>query len=420
MTMDLISPLPCPQEDLPQLAAAREELVRELEHRGTLALAALLPVVALIWITLRQAAAQDHRITWLLGSVFVVGIFRALLNRWRKGSPEARYLRFTLGSTLLAALLGATTLLAFPHLTPIELGLLGMFTAGIGSAALVSMAASPVTYLAYLMPVVGSLALASHLHPVPDHPQVFQGICWLFLISLSLLSLRVHKSLRDEILLRLRTQEMALRDSLTGLHNRRFLAEFMEPETAQILRSWSREDTRKLTLKLIIIDLDHFKRVNDEFGHEAGDAVLKQFAALLRDVVRRPDVVVRWGGEEFVVVARDTGRQLPLGLAERIRRRVAEHPFVLPDGSTIHRTCSLGFALYPFLPQAPEQVGWEQCVGLADAVLYLAKEGGRDRWTGVEAGEGAWSLDHTTYNAICADPADAVTQHWVRLITQEH
>lgn len=418
--MDLISPLPCPREDLPQLAAAREALVDELERRGTVALAALLLVLALLWITLRQAAAEDPRITWLLASVLAVGLLRSLLNRWRKGSPEARHLRFTVGSTLVALLLACTTWLAFPRLTPIELGLLGMFTAGLGSASLVSMAASPVTYLAYLAPIVGSLAVASHLHPVPDHPRVFQAICWLFLISLAVLSLRVHKSLRDEILLRLRAREMALRDSLTGLHNRRFLAEFMEPETAQALRGWSRPDGRRLTLKLLIIDMDHFKRVNDAFGHEAGDAVLKQFGALLRDIVRRPDIVVRWGGEEFLVVARDTGRELPMGLAERIRRRVAEHPFRLPDGRALQLTCSLGFALYPFLPQAPELLNWEQCVGLADAVLYLAKEGGRDRWVGVEAGEAPWSEDQATYNAICADPAGAASQSRVRLVHQEH
>lgn len=414
--MDLISPLPCPPEDLAQLPAARVALVDELEQRGRVALAALLPILALLWVTLRRAAQGDPRIQWLLMAVLVVGVLRVVLQRWRAGGPEARHLRFTLGSTLLAVLIAATTLLAFPRLTPIETGLLGMFIAGLSSAALVSMAPSPVTYLTYLVPVVGGLAMASHLHPVPEHPVVYQAISWLFLISLAMLSLRVHLSLRNEILLHLRSRELALRDSLTGLHNRRFLSEFMEPESAQILRAWSRPEGRPLTLELIIIDLDHFKHVNDEHGHDAGDAVLKQLGTLLLDIVRRPDIVVRWGGEEFVVVARDTGRVLPLGLAERIRRRVAAHEFLLPDGSVLHRTCSLGFALYPFLPEAPEQVGWEQCVGLADAGLYLAKEGGRDRWIGLEAGNTPWSEDSETYNALRTHPAEAVSQGWVRLV----
>jgi diguanylate cyclase (GGDEF)-like protein len=417
--MDLISPLPCPPEDLPHLAEAREALVDELELRGRVALAALLPILALLWVTLRHAAQEDPRIHWLLGAVMAVGVLRIAIQGWSLSSAEKRHLRFTAGSTLLALLIAATTLLVFPRLTPIETGLLGMFTAGLGSASLVSMAPSPVTYLAYMVPVVGSLAVASHLHPVPDHPRIYQAVSWLFLVSMAALSLRVHLSLRNETFLRLRSRELALRDSLTGLHNRRFLTEFMEPESAQIQRAWSGPRNRPLTLKLMIIDLDHFKRVNDEHGHDAGDAVLKQLGALLRDIVRRPDVIVRWGGEEFVVVARDTGRVLPLGLAERVRRRVAEHVFQLPDGGTIRRTCSIGFALYPFLPDAPDQIGWEQCVGLADAGLYLAKEGGRDRWIGLEAGDTPWSEDSETYTTLRTRPTEAVSRGWVRLIRRE-
>jgi len=417
--MDLISPLPCPPEDVPQLPEARAALVDELERRGRMALAALLPVLALLWVTLWRAAQVDSRIQWLLTSVLVMGLLRVLPHQWKADTPEARHLWFTTGSTVVALILGATILLAFPLLTPMETGILGMIAAGLGSGALVSMAPSPVTYLTYLGPIVGSVALASHLHPVPEHPLVFQALAWLYLFGLGALSLRVHQSLRDELLLRLRSRELALRDSLTGLHNRRFLAEFMDPETAQALRTWVQPDGRRLTLKLLIIDLDHFKQVNDEHGHDAGDAVLRQLGALLRDIVRRPDIVVRWGGEEFVVVARDTGRVLPLGLAERIRRRVANHAFLLPSGKPLHRTCSIGFTLYPFLPEAPDWVGWEQCVGLADAGLYLAKESGRDRWIGMEAGEELWGGDAGVYDAIRADPAGAVSRGWVRLVRQE-
>jgi diguanylate cyclase (GGDEF)-like protein len=394
--------------------------VEELERRGRMALAALLPVLALLWVTLRRAGREDARIQWLLVSVLVVGLLRVLPHRWKAGNPEARHLWFTAGSTAVALILAATIWLAFPRLTPMETGILGMIAAGLGSGALVSMAPSPVTYLAYLGPIVGSLALVSHFHPVPEHPLVFQALAWLYIFGLGALSLRVHQSLRDELLLRLRSRELALRDSLTGLHNRRFLAEFMEPETAQALRTWAQPDGRRLTLKLLVIDLDHFKQVNDEHGHDAGDAVLRQLGALLRDIVRRPDIVVRWGGEEFVVVARDTGRVLPLGLAERIRRRVADHAFRLPSGKTLHRTCSIGFTLYPFLPEAPGRIAWEQCVALADTGLYMAKEGGRDRWVGVEAGRAAWSAAPGMHDAIRADPAGAVSQGWVRLVRQEH
>ena len=99
---------------------------------------------------------------------------------------------------------------------------------------------------------------------------------------------------------------------------------------------------------------------------------------------------------------------------------MADHAFQLPNGKTLHRTCSIGFTLYPFLPETPDRVGWEQCVGLADTGLYLAKESGRDRWVGVEAGGTAWSESPGMHDAIRADPAGAVSRDWVRLVRQEH
>ena len=413
--MDLLSPFPCPPEDLPQLAEAREELMAELERRGQVALAALLPVLGLLWADLRGAISRDHRLGWLLAATVVVAVLRALSNGWRSGSVATRHLRFSIGSTVVAILLGIITWLAFPQITPIETGLLGMICAGLGSASLVSMAASPTTYLAYVTPIVGTLAVAAHVHPVPDHPVVFQALSWLFLVSLAVLSVRVHRSLRNEILLRLRSRELALRDSLTGLHNRRFLDEFMAHETAQMLRGWRRPDGTRPSLKLLIIDLDHFKRVNDEHGHEAGDAVLREMAALLMETLRKPDIVVRWGGEEFVVVARDTGRLLPLGLAERIRKRVEAHTFQLPGGKELKCTCSIGFALYPFLGTDPERLDWEQVVALADSGLYLAKEEGRNRWVGLEASTD-WPGGDSDYTQAREAPALAESRGALRLI----
>lgn len=416
--MDLISPFLCPPEDRPHLPAAREALVEELERRGQVALAALLPVLGLLWATLRQVAGQDRRIAWLLGATLGAAVLRAILLRTARGEARGRHLRFTVGSTVIALLLALTTWLAFPRLSPMELGLVGMICAGLGSASLVSMAASPITYLAYLIPIIGTLAIASHVHPVPGHPRVYQALCWLFLVSLGVLSLRVHLSLRNEILLRLKSRELALRDSLTKLHNRRFLDEFMEPEVAQALRAWRPEDGRRLTLKILMLDLDHFKEVNDKYGHDAGDAVLRQFAELLRETVRKPDVVVRWGGEEFLVVARDTGRGLPLGLAERLRRKIADHRFLLPDGTALSRTCSIGFALFPFLPEAPEAVPWEEVVGLADAGLYLAKTAGRNRWVGVEADAIPMNALDQALTEVKADPRLAARNGLIHLVDQ--
>lgn len=186
-------------------------------------------------------------------------------------------------------------------------------------------------------------------------------------------------------------------DPLTGLHNRRFLSEHIEQDLAASLRR-SQEtlaaggqplDTDNLFL---LLDIDTFKRINDCYGHAAGDAVLVQFGARLRSVLRESDYLVRWGGEEFLAVARDTDRHRAEELAERMRAVIAATPFVLDDGQTIPVTCSVGFACMPFEPERPQARGWQQVVNLADLALYAAKHSGRDAWVGVHAASGRGAL----------------------------
>ena len=130
-----------------------------------------------------------------------------------------------------------------------------------------------------------------------------------------------------------------------------------------------------------MVDLDHFKDVNDRHGHAAGDAVLVQMQERLREVFRESDYLVRWGGEEFLVLARATRRDEARVVAERIRRAVADREFLLPDGERLRKTCSIGFACFPFVPDAaapvelvrsggagrpgavPRQAQWTRCLG---------------------------------------------------------
>ena len=417
--MDLISPVSGSPEDEAHLPELKSALVKELESRGLVAVLALLPVLIILWATIRRVATDNSEIHGLLIAIVIVGFLRILFLGKLKGSPLQRFMLFSTGSTLVAVLLSIIIWISFPNLSPVEIGLVGMIAAGLGSAALISMAPSPVAYWAYILLILGSLGVSAHLHPVPDHPLIFQSLVWLFLISLAGLSLRVHRSVRDGFLLGFKNHELALRDTLTGLHNRRFLNEFMAHETAMALRGWNPKEQRNTTLKLVMVDLDHFKQVNDKYGHAAGDAVLKQLATLMRDTLRTPDVLIRWGGEEFLIIARDTGRTLPLGLAERIRRQVEAFPFRLPDGTILHRTCSLGFSLYPFLPSDPSRLNWEQCVAMADAGLYMAKEGGRNRWIGLEAGEKAWPDDESIFNQMKGDPKKSLQEGLLRLIQTE-
>ncbi|MDI4634673.1 GGDEF domain-containing protein [Pelomonas sp. V22] len=190
--------------------------------------------------------------------------------------------------------------------------------------------------------------------------------------------------------------DMALEDPLTGLHNRRYLSSRIVEELAQMRRQRHqalapRGDGSAVPAEpgaaFLLIDLDHFKFINDEHGHAAGDAVLRQASALLRSLVRQSDTVVRWGGEEFLVFARVAARNEPGELAERICSQMAAHEFDLGQGRRLRRSCSIGFACYPFAPQqagAPELPSWETVVSLADQCLYAAKASGRALWVGIQ------------------------------------
>jgi len=175
-----------------------------------------------------------------------------------------------------------------------------------------------------------------------------------------------------------RIEEASLTDALTGLRNRRYLEQTIGPDLALAARA-DGED-----LIFLLVDLDHFKSVNDTYGHEAGDAVLVQIATILRAFFRTSDAIVRWGGEEFLVVVRFVDRAHGGELAEKVRNAVASHRFVLPDGRSIARTCSIGVASWPFSRAVPEALRWQDVLAVADAALYLVKESGRDNWMQIE------------------------------------
>lgn len=184
-------------------------------------------------------------------------------------------------------------------------------------------------------------------------------------------------------------QEASLSDPLTGLRNRRFLSQHIETDTALTYRLHearppeSPATPQDTDLIFFMVDLDHFKAVNDEHGHSAGDAVLVQTGQRLRQVFRDTDYLVRWGGEEFLIVSRATTRAHAPELAERARAMIADQPFELPDGQRLHKTCSVGFAGFPLCEQHPRALDWSAVIDVADGALYMAKRAGRNRWFGV-------------------------------------
>jgi diguanylate cyclase (GGDEF)-like protein/PAS domain S-box-containing protein len=176
-------------------------------------------------------------------------------------------------------------------------------------------------------------------------------------VGMSISNLRLREALHSQ----------SIRDPLTGLYNRRYLEEMTQRETRRAVRS-------ACGLGLLILDLDHFKKTNDTYGHDAGDSVLREAASFLVKSVRAEDFVCRFGGEEFVVVLPMADLKATQARAERIRSRLRELT-VLHNGQSLGMiTASIGVAVLPEHGTSPKEL-----FEAADAALYLAKRDGRDR-----------------------------------------
>lgn len=161
--------------------------------------------------------------------------------------------------------------------------------------------------------------------------------------------------------------ELSVIDQLTGLYNRRYMMSQLHQWMGRAMRGGQ-------PLSLIALDIDHFKSVNDTYGHAAGDEVLQQMAERLRANVRPIDIVCRPGGEEFVVILPETGGDRACAAAERIRQAVAEEPFSLSGLSPIDVTLSAGVSMLADREDTPASL-----LGRADQALYAAKTDGRNR-----------------------------------------
>ena len=176
-------------------------------------------------------------------------------------------------------------------------------------------------------------------------------------IGLALANMRLREDLRQQ----------AIRDPLTGLYNRRHMMEFLEQK---IYRSENQHDE----LSIMMIDLDHFKRFNDTFGHDAGDYVLKQVAMELKQATRETDLVCRYGGEELCIVCPDTDLSEAAEIGQRLVVRIAGQGMQFNGQSLGNVTISMGVA-----SRNNPEVGLDMLIKEADNALYIAKEQGRNR-----------------------------------------
>lgn len=170
--------------------------------------------------------------------------------------------------------------------------------------------------------------------------------------------------------------DLAEQDPLTGLFNRLSLDTIAQREMQRALE-------RQGTLSLLLIDLDHFKDINDRFGHQAGDRVLCRAAGLIEQVIRDSDFAFRYGGEEFMVLLPGADSAQAEQVAERLRQEMGRCDMRIGDQSVELR------ASFGVLECVPERMSWDQCIGLADAALYQAKRGGRDRVVNLSEGSTA-------------------------------
>ena len=250
----------------------------------------------------------------------------------------------------------------------------------------ISVAAPPwKTWWAYLLYVLSALSL----------------MAWFVYAQQLKLRREEQYSRRLEQEVGVRTQELAERngelqeaneklheasntDALTGLRNRRYF--FHEIGAMLDRMEWPTGDDRRAggvdEFVFLMVDLDHFKPVNDTHGHEAGDNMLKSVSAALLKACRSSDTVIRWGGDEFLVVARRTGVDEASRLAERVRDAIASTVFPLGNNHVARTTSSIGFAAFPFFDDDPQRLGWEQVLKVADLGMYRAKQE-RNAWCGV-------------------------------------
>lgn len=182
-------------------------------------------------------------------------------------------------------------------------------------------------------------------------------------------------------------RRLSFYDTLTNATNRRFINDVLQHEVDRftfsrrqcLTTAEAATDSEKSIYGLYVIDIDHFKQVNDTWGHKCGDQVLIQFVERLKSLVRKNDVVTRWGGEEFVIVLKRIKPDYLHTFARKVIQAVASEGFDINGVNTVRQTCSIGFAQLPFFATAPEVLSLEQTFEICDAALYHAKENGRNQ-----------------------------------------
>jgi len=210
-----------------------------------------------------------------------------------------------------------------------------------------------------------------------------------------------------------RLKELSLCDPLTGLRNRRYISEYVLDHVnsffqTKLFLSRNIPDKRNYHIEnkvigILMVDIDFFKTVNDRYGHTAGDKVLLVFSQKLKDLIRTDDILIRWGGEEFLIILNKTDPDYMPIVAKKILNLFRQNPIRIDEGIHISITCSVGGTTFPIDPRMVELLSFNNCIDCADKALYHAKNSGRNRATLVEINENALENRTPENSRACGD-----------------
>ncbi|HZX27054.1 MAG TPA: diguanylate cyclase, partial [Telluria sp.] len=237
-----------------------------------------------------------------------------------------------------------------------------------------------------------------------DNRRLQQRVWWLLAVVFALVAVivgllyrKVRQTNAQLEVKNLELKQQSSRDPLTALYNRRHFQDFMRNHAENERRGTGLQG-EEIVGALFLLDVDHFKHVNDTYGHAAGDAVLRMIAESLRVILRETDMIVRWGGEEFLAFLPAIPRSGIEEIARRLLSGISAHTIDYQD-TKISVNVSIGFAPFPLVPGS-QPLPWERAVNLVDMALYLAKAHGRNRAYGVR---GFAKYDQVSLEAVEQD-----------------
>lgn len=252
--------------------------------------------------------------------------------------------------------------------------------------------------------------------------------------SISIENARLYENMEEKVIERTqqlhtaneKLKELSHIDPLTHLNNRRYLHEYISVVSSNYLKKLSSAlfhgekrviSVTNTVMGIFLIDIDHFKDVNDTYGHTAGDNVLVSISQILKSIIRADDFLVRWGGEEFLIVLNNTNSDYLDRFSKKILQTIQNTPLKLLKDKTINKTCSLGFTQIPFNNNRPDFLTLEQAINLSDFGLYTAKETGRNRAVLIKIKEGAPCDEKMKKELINISKNSKINDEYIELIT---